>query len=56
MGILGTVGSLYMAVLIMLLVLGFGFLSLWLVDYIIDVTNKSGKNSVKVKGTNVKAK
>lgn len=56
MGILGNVGSLYMAILIILLVLGFGFLGLWLVDNIVESFSKSNKSNVKPKGSSVKAK
>jgi len=53
-GILGNVGSLYMAILIILLVLGFGLLGLWLIDYMVDVVSKNKGNGVKGKNTILK--
>ena len=49
MGILGNVGSLYMWILIVLLVLGFGLLGLWLIDYMVEVVGKNKESKVKVK-------
>lgn len=56
MGILGNVGNLYMVVLIMLLVLGFGFSGLWLVDYVIDSFTKKTKSNINAKGSSIKGK
>ncbi len=56
MGILGNVGNMYMIVLIILLMLGFGFSGLWLVDYVIDSFTKSTKSKVNTKGSSTKGK
>lgn len=56
MGVLGNVGNLYMIVLIILLMLGFGFSGLWLVDYVIDSFTKNTKSNIKTKGSSTKGK
>lgn len=56
MGILGNVGNLYMVVLIILLMLGFGFSGLWLVDYVIDSFTKNIKSNTNTNGTKTKGK
>lgn len=56
LGILGNVGNLYMVVLIILLMLGFGFSGLWLVDYVIDSFTKNAKSNINRNGTKTKGK
>jgi hypothetical protein len=56
LGILGNVGNLYMTILIILLMLGFGFSGLWLLDYVINSINPSNKTNIKTKGSGTKVK
>ena len=56
MGILGNAGNLYMVILIILLMLGFGLSGLWLVDYVIDSFSKNTKGNINTKGTKSKGK
>lgn len=50
MSILGTVGSLYMSILVILLIIGFGLVGLKLVNYIltIDIVDTNKKNVGKI--------
>ena len=45
MNILGSVGSLYMAILILLLIIGFGLVGLKLINYVLGLEQIGVKNS-----------
>ena len=58
MGLLGNVGSLYMVILILLLIIGLGSIGLMLIDYLIGFGkgNKKVVSNANVKNNNIKAK
>ena len=58
MGLLGNVGSLYMVILIMLLIIALGSIGLKLIDYLIGFgkSNKKVISNANGKSSNIKVK
>jgi hypothetical protein len=56
MSILGSVGSLYMAILTLLLIIGFGLVGLKLINYVLNLEQIGVKNnSAKIQNNNPEA-
>ena len=56
MSILGSVGSLYMSILIILLIIGFGLVGLKLINYVLDLEQiKLKSNTIKIQNTKIQS-